>query len=177
MNHRHARRTLVVAVPAALLLIAGCQGSDDVASQPSMDQPLAQAGRPADRAAPPAPPPALPSAAPTGGSPGAGSSDGPGDYGRSAAPAPGTSEGKAGAGTTGASGQAGDAAITAAVKARLLADPTLNAQTIEVTTKDGGQVTLTGHVKSEAARERAEQLARGARGVRNVDNQLVVGSA
>lgn len=192
MNHRHARRVLTVAVPAALLLIAGCQRSEDMANRPSADQPMADAGRSADHAVPPAPPQTMPPAPPSAGSPGS-SSGGPSaadpstssggsasrdsgsDYGRSAGSAANGSE--AGSGANSTADKADDAAITAAVKARLLADPGLSAQEIEVTTKDGGHVTLTGHVKSEAARERAEQLARNARGVQDVDNQLVVGSA
>lgn len=192
MNHRHAGRVLAVAVPAALLLIAGCQRSEDMANRPSADQPMADAGRSADRAMPPAPPQTMPPAPPSAGSPGSSSagpsaadpSTSPGgsasrdsgsDYGRSAGSAANGSD--AGSGANSTADKAGDAAITAAVKARLLADPNLNAQDIEVTTKDGGHVTLAGHVKSEAARERAEQLARNARGVQEVDNQLVVGNA
>lgn len=194
MNHRHARRVLAVAVPAALLLIAGCQRSEDMANRPSADQPMADAGRSADRAVPPAPPRTMPPAPPSAGSPdsssggppatdpstssgGSASRDSGSDYGPSAGSAANGSDGKAGSGANSTADKAGDAAITAAVKARLLADPNLNAQDIEVTTKDGGHVTLAGHVRSEAARERAEQLARNARGVQEVDNQLVVGSA
>ncbi len=193
MNHRHARRVLAVAVPAALLLIAGCQRSEDMANRPSADQPpMADSGRSADRTTPPAPPQVMPPAPPSaaspgnssGGAPAADPSTSPGgsassgsDYGSSAGSTANGSDGKAGSGANAAADKAGDAAITAAVKARLLADPSLSAQEIEVTTKDGGHVTLAGHVKSEAARERAEQLARNARGVQEVDNQLVVGSA
>lgn len=66
-----------------------------------------------------------------------------------------------------------DAAVTARVKAALVADPTLSALKIDVDSKDG-VVTLRGSVESAAASERAGTLARDTEGVVSVDNQLVV---
>jgi osmotically-inducible protein OsmY len=66
-----------------------------------------------------------------------------------------------------------DAAITAKVKAKLAADPEVNALGIDVDTSDG-VVTLTGRTASEALRLEAEKLARGTAGVRDVRNHLEI---
>jgi hypothetical protein len=66
-----------------------------------------------------------------------------------------------------------DAAITAAVKAALAADPTLAPQPIDVQTQNG-VVTLTGPASDEPSRERAEVLASASEGVQRVENRLVV---
>jgi hyperosmotically inducible protein len=64
-----------------------------------------------------------------------------------------------------------DSVITAAVKADLIKDPAIRAFKIDVNTVDG-EVTLRGEVSSRAARESAERLAAGTKGVVKVDNQL-----
>ena len=66
-----------------------------------------------------------------------------------------------------------DAAITAAVSARLAGDPDLSASKNDVDTRDG-KVTLSGPAPSEAARARAAELAISVKGVLGIDNQLVV---
>lgn len=66
-----------------------------------------------------------------------------------------------------------DAAITAAVKAKIIADPELNALNIDVDTQDG-VVTLSGVVKDERHRQEAVDLARHTDGVREVRNRLEV---
>ena len=66
-----------------------------------------------------------------------------------------------------------DAAITTKVKARLTADPELNPFNIDVDTRNGA-VTLTGRVRTQAARAEAEKLARGTQGVKSVANELEV---
>ncbi len=66
-----------------------------------------------------------------------------------------------------------DAAVTARVKAALVADPNLSALKIDVDSKQG-VVTLRGSVESEAASARAGTLAEDTEGVVSVDNQLVV---
>ncbi len=66
-----------------------------------------------------------------------------------------------------------DAAVTARVKAALLADPSLSALKIEVDSEHG-VVVLRGSVESAEAGAHAEQLARSTEGVVSVDNQLVV---
>jgi osmotically-inducible protein OsmY len=69
-----------------------------------------------------------------------------------------------------------DAAVTAAVKAALAGDAALSATRIEVNTSVG-VVRMEGVVPDAAARERATQLAAGQRGVRAVDNRLVLPDA
>ncbi|MDQ3071079.1 MAG: BON domain-containing protein, partial [Acidobacteriota bacterium] len=67
-----------------------------------------------------------------------------------------------------------DAGITAAVKARLLADPDVAGLRIDVDTRDK-IVTLTGSVKSAAQITEAEKIARETPGVARVINNLKVG--
>lgn len=66
-----------------------------------------------------------------------------------------------------------DAAITAAVAARLATDADLSALRISVTTKDG-VVSLKGPAPSVDAKARASVLARAVQGVNSVDNELQV---
>jgi hyperosmotically inducible protein len=82
---------------------------------------------------------------------------------------------KTSAAETGAvlSEKAGDAAITAAVSARLAGDPDLSALRIDVDTRDG-KVTLSGPAPTEAARARAAELATSVKGVLGIDNKVVV---
>jgi hyperosmotically inducible periplasmic protein len=68
-----------------------------------------------------------------------------------------------------------DAAITAAVKAKLLADTTVGGLKIDVDTRNG-VVYLTGdHMKSQAEIDQAIKLAKETSGVKSVENKLVVG--
>lgn len=66
-----------------------------------------------------------------------------------------------------------DTAITAEVKAKILVEKDLSALDISVDTVDG-VVTLTGSAKSQALAERAEQIARQVKGVKQVDNKLLI---
>lgn len=68
-----------------------------------------------------------------------------------------------------------DSAITAGVKAKLVAADELKAMDIKVTT-EAGHVTLEGKAPSTQAREHATQLAFAVDGVRVVNNKLQVGS-
>ncbi|HXC57786.1 MAG TPA: BON domain-containing protein [Steroidobacteraceae bacterium] len=68
---------------------------------------------------------------------------------------------------------AADAAITADVKARLIAEPGIRAFVINVDTYNG-VVTLKGDVKTGAQRATAERLARKVKSVKSIRNQLVV---
>jgi hyperosmotically inducible protein len=70
--------------------------------------------------------------------------------------------------------QVDDAAITAEVKAKLATDGDINPFNIDVDTNEG-VVTLQGRVEKEAARTKAEQLARETNGVRRVINLVKVG--
>jgi hyperosmotically inducible periplasmic protein len=74
----------------------------------------------------------------------------------------------------GATGQAmKDAAITAAVNAKLAGDKSLSAMRIDVDTREG-RVTLNGDAPTGEARNRASALASSVEGVVSVDNRLAV---
>jgi hyperosmotically inducible protein len=68
-----------------------------------------------------------------------------------------------------------DSAITAKVKAALLADPGLQSLAISVDTKNGA-VTLSGQVDSTAVRDHAKQVASTVQGVGMVVDQISVKS-
>ena len=76
--------------------------------------------------------------------------------------------------TTTAGTQVDDAAITAAVKAKLAADGDINPFNIDVDTNEG-VVTLQGRVEKAEARSKAEELARETDGVKRVINLVKVG--
>lgn len=84
---------------------------------------------------------------------------------------------QSGSGMSGAPRSAGvvvdDAAITAAIKSRLVADSELSALAINIDTRQGA-VRLRGEVKTLALRRKAEEIARGVSGVKSVNNELVV---
>lgn len=68
-----------------------------------------------------------------------------------------------------------DAAITAAVKSKLLADTTVGGLKIDVDTRNG-VVYLTGdHMNSQAEIDQAIKLAKETSGVKSVESKLVVG--
>ena len=66
-----------------------------------------------------------------------------------------------------------DAAITTAVKAKMTEDKTVSASSISVETLNG-TVQLSGFAKSQAEKNQAEVLARSAKNVRDVRNNIVV---
>jgi hyperosmotically inducible protein len=66
-----------------------------------------------------------------------------------------------------------DAALTAAVKTKLLADPAVSGLRIDVDSHEG-VVTLKGEVRSQEEKDAAVQVARGTSGVRQVDDYLVI---
>ncbi|MDH1701229.1 BON domain-containing protein [Comamonas terrigena] len=68
---------------------------------------------------------------------------------------------------------ADSASITAAVNAGLIKDSELSAIKINVDTKDG-VVTLTGEAPSQAAKDRAGDIAKAVQGVSSVTNNLTV---
>ena len=84
---------------------------------------------------------------------------------------------KAGRKTAEAADKAGavvtDAALTSAVKAKLLADPDVSGLRIDVDTTNG-VVTLNGEVATKAQATEAESIARGTEGVRQVVSKLRV---
>ena len=66
-----------------------------------------------------------------------------------------------------------DTAITTAVKAKMIEDPTVSAASISVETLNG-TVQLSGFAKSMAEKTQAETIARNAKNVRSVRNDIVV---
>jgi len=66
-----------------------------------------------------------------------------------------------------------EGALTAKIKSKMALDDSVQARSIDVTTS-GHVVTLTGHVRSDAERTRALQLARETAGVTEVVDRLVV---
>lgn len=70
-------------------------------------------------------------------------------------------------------GKLNDAAITTSINAGLAADANLSALKIDVDTADG-KVRLTGTAPTDAARQRATEIAQQRDGVRSVDNQLAI---
>lgn len=68
-----------------------------------------------------------------------------------------------------------DAAITAAIKSKLVADSVVGGLKIDVDTKDG-VVSLNGPVKSQTERDTAIRIARETSGVKDVRDNLVVQS-
>ena len=68
-----------------------------------------------------------------------------------------------------------DATTTAMVKSKLLADPHIKGLKIDVDTR-ADVVTLSGTVGSKEQKELAEQIAKNTGDVKQVKNQLVVGS-
>lgn len=69
-----------------------------------------------------------------------------------------------------------DATITAEVKARILADETSRGININVDTSNGS-VTLRGTAPTEAAKLRAEAIAADVDGVKQVNNDLLIGDS
>jgi hyperosmotically inducible protein len=69
-----------------------------------------------------------------------------------------------------------DTAITAKVKAAILAEPGLRVLQINVDTTNG-VTTLSGSVDSQQSSDRAKEIAGAVAGVKSVVNQLVVKSA
>jgi hyperosmotically inducible protein len=72
-----------------------------------------------------------------------------------------------------ACGAAGDAGVTGAVKTKLAADDQVKAGQINVDTVNG-VVTRTGNIDSQAAKDRAIQIARETKGVTQVKDMISV---
>lgn len=66
-----------------------------------------------------------------------------------------------------------DDALTDMVRRKLANDPDVKGGTLQVAVKNG-EVTLSGGVKQERLRQKAEKLARKVRGVRHVVNNIKV---
>jgi len=68
---------------------------------------------------------------------------------------------------------ADDSVVTNNIRAKFIDDSVVHVGDVGVTTLNGN-VRLTGRVNSERERQRAAQIARNAKGVRSVDNEIVV---
>ncbi len=66
-----------------------------------------------------------------------------------------------------------DSSITTEVKTKLLADRTLSGLAISVETFEGN-VTLTGAVPSNDQKKKAEEIAKNSKGVKKVNNLLMI---
>lgn len=66
-----------------------------------------------------------------------------------------------------------DGAVQTAVDKKIADDPTLSSLGVTATVLDG-KVTLTGTVKSEALKAQVDRALRAVKGVKQVDNQIVV---
>jgi uncharacterized integral membrane protein len=66
-----------------------------------------------------------------------------------------------------------DGAVQTAIDKKISDDPTLSALGVTATVLDG-KVTLTGTVKSEALKSQVDRMIRAVKGVKQVDNQIVV---
>ena len=67
-----------------------------------------------------------------------------------------------------------DGRISDQVRMKLATDPDVKGGALDVTVKDG-QVTLRGRVDSDKGKRKAEKLSKKVKGVKSVDNELVVG--
>jgi len=66
-----------------------------------------------------------------------------------------------------------DGAVQTAIDKKISDDPTISTLGVSTTVLDG-KVTLTGTVKSEALKSQVDRMVRGVKGVKQVDNQIVV---
>jgi hyperosmotically inducible periplasmic protein len=66
-----------------------------------------------------------------------------------------------------------DSVVTNSIRAKFIDDSVVHVGDVGVTTLKGN-VRLTGRVNSERERQRAAQIARNVKGVRSVDNEIVV---
>ena len=67
-----------------------------------------------------------------------------------------------------------DAAITAAVKAKLLADPTVGGLKIDVDTRNGVVYLTSEHMKDQGEIDLAIKIARETSGVKDVQSKLTM---
>lgn len=76
-------------------------------------------------------------------------------------------------GATAPANTSDDGAVQAAIDKKISDDPTLSGLGVTATVLDG-KVTLTGTVKSEALKSQLDKAIRTIKGVKQVDNQIVV---
>ena len=76
-------------------------------------------------------------------------------------------------GRQGVAAYADDSTISNSIRARFIEDPVVHVGDVGVTTLNGN-VRLSGRVNSERERQRAAEIALGVKGVRSVNNEVVV---
>jgi hypothetical protein len=79
----------------------------------------------------------------------------------------------AASGDTAPANTSNDGAVQTAIDKKISDDPTLSSLGVTATVLDG-KVTLTGTVKSEALKSQLDKTIRAIKGVKQVDNQIVV---
>jgi len=67
-----------------------------------------------------------------------------------------------------------DSVITTKIKAEMVKDKTVSATHIKVDTNDQGVVSLSGKAKSQAEADRAVAIAKGVKGVTDVQNNIEI---
>jgi len=75
---------------------------------------------------------------------------------------------------TATSGASNDSSIQAAIDKKLSNDPNLSSLGIYATVVNG-KATITGTVRSEAVKAQVERAVRSVKGVKSVDNQIIIG--
>ncbi len=76
--------------------------------------------------------------------------------------------------TGGSTSGSNDSAIQSEVDKRIMDDPNLSTVGVTVSVLDG-KATLMGTVKSESVKTQFERLVRSVKGVKSIDNQIIVG--
>ena len=155
----------VLAVTALAFGLAACGKSDDKTAGQKLDSAIAQTQQAAADAGK-----KVEDGAAKAGDATANALDKAGEKVSDAANAAGQ---KVEAGTAAVGAALDDAGITAGVKTELLKAASISSLKIDVDTK-GGAVTLTGEVPSEAVKTQAGDIAKAAKGVTSVNNNLTV---
>lgn len=165
MTTIRTRSTMLAAAVAAALSLAACDSRTDTSATPRTDRSTASTAT---------------TTSPSGTSPSttdrmtADSSSAAARAGSDASRSGTTADdaaARAGASVDKAATAAGDAALTAKVKAALMAEPGIDSLAIDVDTTNG-RVTLSGNVDTPQHRQRALQVARGVEGVTGVVDRL-----
>jgi osmotically-inducible protein OsmY len=180
MNATTPSTFLCTAALAALALLAGCgQRSDDQTAGQKLDSAIERTGQAAREAKQEARQ-GLVSASEKAKEKAKQAADATreaaGEARSTAMGAAGEARDKAPATVDGLGNKAADARITSSVKAGLAAEKELSATRIDVDTQDG-VVTLSGAVPTASAKARANEIARGVKDVKSVNNQLTLAAS
>ena len=172
MNTIRTRNTMLVAAIAAALSLTACDSRTDTSATPRTDRSAATTTSPGSTSPSTTDKMTADSstAAARAGSDASRSSTTANDATRSGTTANDASA-RAGTAADKAATAAGDAALTAKVKAALMAEPGIDSLAIDVDTTNS-RVTLSGNVDTPQHRQRALQVARGVEGVNGVVDRL-----